>query len=83
MQSRIYIANTYYQVYIAIIKELNFKKRDDFTKADLMFTDVATDFKDLHQRVEKMDLQPELTTSEGKKVTEYDTLFAASVTVAV
>ena len=33
-------------------------------------------------RVEKMDLQPELTTSEGKKVTEYDTLFAASVTVA-
>ena len=56
MQSRIYIANTYYQVYIAIIKELNFKKRDDFTKADLMFTDVATDFKDLHQRVEKIDL---------------------------
>ena len=33
-------------------------------------------------RVEKMDLQIELTTSEGKKVTEYDTLFAASVTVA-
>ena len=56
MLSRIYICNTYYQVYIAIIKELNFKKRDDFVKADLMLTDVATDFKDLHQRVEKLDL---------------------------
>lgn len=56
MLTRIYIANTYYQVYIAIIKELNFRKRDDFVKADLMLTDVTTDFKDLHQRVEKIGL---------------------------
>ncbi len=53
---RLYIANTYYQVYIAIIKEMNFRKEEGFVKSDLMLTDVATEFFDLAQRVEKLDL---------------------------
>ncbi|MBR6707850.1 MAG: InlB B-repeat-containing protein [Clostridia bacterium] len=36
---------------------------------------------DLALSIEKTDLQPALLTSGGEKVTEYDTLFAASVTV--
>ena len=58
--NRIYVCHTYYNVYVSVLKELNYQKAGG-KKGTMALSLISTYFKDLKQRLEKSQIFDEVT----------------------
>lgn len=59
MESRVYVCHTFYNVYVSLLKELNYQKDND-TIGTILLSNISADFKDLKYRLEKSGIFKEV-----------------------
>lgn len=72
-KSRIYVCHTYYHVYVTLLKEFALSKEEQ-GKATLVLSKMSTDFEDLHERLQKLNVFEEIVAYDEKHYTFFEEL---------